>query len=371
MRAHADYVYRNRDDSLRVRLFQRETGRWDYDVFHPNGAIKTYSEGAGDDFATKRDAIAEAIYQYGKITPITVADAVADKTWYANQQRTTRAHATKKSPAQLDAEITEVLREHSFKRIASGRWIHRDVARSQGVPEDVVRRIYAAVQTAKRQGLYGGHMTDLIERSVGRKLLGNEYTVVARAKEHLGYDPPGGYGGPKPKGSAKEPPRVLLGGPRAESAAQIAARAEAVIKDVLSRRKHPTFGWDESNDGKDRALLRQAADELDVAADLYEEAGTRIRAGTLHERAKQAREGHYGVLDTYGHATKKSTLVGTAVPGKYAKYVTTPALAAIYPRDVECPRCGVGVGELCRAPKSKSGHMHHDVHVARRNVGRR
>ena len=109
MRAHADYVYRNRDDSLRVRLFQRETGRWDYDVFHPNGAIKTYSEGAGDNFATKRDALAEAIYQYGKLTPITTTGAIADKAWYAKQQQTTQGHATKKSPAQLDREIKRAL----------------------------------------------------------------------------------------------------------------------------------------------------------------------------------------------------------------------------------------------------------------------
>ena len=215
------------------------------------------------------------------------------------------ASPTKKTASQLDREIAEALAYRAPKK-PPGRWIHGDVARSRGVPEDVVRRIYAvAVQTAKRQGLHGGHMADLVERSVGRKLLGNEYTVATRAKEHLDYDPPGGYGGPKPKGSAKEPPRVPFGDPKVESAAQLASRAEAVIKDVLRRRKHPTFGWDESNDGKDRALLRQAADELDVAADLFEVAGAGIRAGTLHERAKKAREGNYGVLDTYGHATKK------------------------------------------------------------------
>lgn len=216
----------------------------------------------------------------------------------------------KKTARQLDHEIAQAL-GHSTRKTASttARWIHRDVARSQGVPEDVVRRIYAAVQTAKRQGLYGGHAADLVERSVGRKLVGNEYTVAARAKDHLGYDPPGGYGGPKPTGSAKEPPRVRLEGPKAESALQIAARAEAVVKDVLRRRKHPTFGWDTSNDSKDRALLRQAADDLDVAADIFEEAGAGIRAGTLHERARHARQGTYGLLDTYGHATKKSSLI--------------------------------------------------------------
>ena len=187
----------------------------------------------------------------------------------------------------------------------TGRWNHRDVARSHDVPdEDVVRRIYAAVQTAKRQGLYGGHMADLIERSVGRRLVGGEYAVAALARKHLKYDPPGGYSGPKPKGAAKEPPRAVNDDPKIKHAfgraARLIASADATIKDVLRRRKHPSFGWDESNDSKDRELLRQAADELDVAADLYEEAGAGVGAGTLHERARYARRGDYRLLAAYG-----------------------------------------------------------------------
>jgi hypothetical protein len=212
-----------------------------------------------------------------------------------------------KSARQLDREIAQALAAHSTRKtegstppLTTGRWVHRAVAKSLGVPEDIVRRIYAAVQTAKRQGLYGGHMADLSERSVGRKLVGAEYTVYARAKEHLGYDPPGGYGGPKPTGSAKEPPRAKYGDPKIESASQIVGSAEVTIKNVLGRRKHPSFGWDESNDTQDRALLRQAADELDVAADLYEEAGAGVRAGTLHERARHARRGAYRLLAAYG-----------------------------------------------------------------------
>ena len=179
------------------------------------------------------------------------------------------------------------------------RWDHRTIAQRHDVPEDVVRRIYAAVQTAKRQGLYGGHMADLIERRVGRKLIGGEYTVAARAKEHLGYDPPGGYQGPAPKGSAKTPPRAKYGDPKIERASRFVAIADTIIKDVLRRRRHPRFGWDETNDSKDRALLRQAADELEVAADLYEEAGAGVRAGTLHERARLARQGSYRLLAIY------------------------------------------------------------------------
>ena len=188
-------------------------------------------------------------------------------------------------------------RHHATRKTespATGRWIHRDVARRHDVPEDVVRRIYAAVQIAKRQDLYGGYMADLVERSVGRKLVGQEYTVYSRAKEHLGYDPPGGYGGPKPRGSAKEPPRVKYDDPKVQTASGIVSSADRTIKAVLGRVAHS--GW---NEAKDRELLRQAADELDVAADLNEEAGARVRAGTLRERARHARSGYYKLLASY------------------------------------------------------------------------
>ena len=204
----------------------------------------------------------------------------------------------KKTPAQLDREIAEALKRApgSDRRhhATVGRWIHRAVAGHHDVPEDVVRRIYAAVQTAKRQGLHGGYLADLVERSVGRRLVGAEYNVNARAKEHLNYDPPGGYQGPRPKGSAKEPPRVKYDDLKVRTAAPIVSSAERTIKAVLGRIAHS--GWDEA---KDRELLRQAADELDVAADLMEEAGARVRAGTLRERAKHARQGHYKLLAAY------------------------------------------------------------------------
>ena len=208
----------------------------------------------------------------------------------------------RKSPTQLDREIAEALskkprrsrQHHATMASTPGRWNHRSVAQRYGVPEDVVRRIYAAVQTAKRQGLYGGHMADLSERSVGRKLVGGEYTVYTQAKKHLSYDPPGGYSGPKPKGSAKEPPRATYDDPKVRTASPIISDAERSIKSVLGRIAHS--GWDEA---KDRVLLRKAADELDVAADLLEEAGAYVRAGTLRERAKYARQGHYKLLITY------------------------------------------------------------------------
>lgn len=224
----------------------------------------------------------------------------------------------KKTTAQLEREINESLRscnaacKHGHKHVgprhhltkkdtsaAKGRWSHRSIAQRLDVPEDVVRRIYATVQTAKRQGLSGGYLADIIEQNVGRKLRGGEYTVVARAKEHLGYDPAGGYGSPEPKAYAKRPPRPKYDDPRMERARQLTGRANLSIEDVLRRRKHPIFGWDASNDSGDRALLRHAADELDVAADLYEEAGAGVSAGTLHERARLARRGDYRMLSSY------------------------------------------------------------------------
>ena len=214
----------------------------------------------------------------------------------------------RKTAKQLDREITEALaraernRAHATAKVSptGGRWIHRTVATSHGVPEDAVRQIYAAVQTAKKQGLHGGYLADLIERRVGRRLAAGEYVVASKAREHLGYDPPGGYGGPKPTGSEREFPRARADDPKIERASRLVAQAGGVIKEVLNRRRHRTFGWDESNDSNDRALLRQVADELDVAADLYEGGGSHVHAGTLRKRATYARQGNYKMLDAYG-----------------------------------------------------------------------
>ena len=193
-------------------------------------------------------------------------------------------------------------RQHSTKTASasSGRWMHKDIARSHSVPEDVVRRIYASVQTAKKQGLYGGHAADLVERDVGRKLVGGEYDVYAKAKEHLSYDPPGGYSGPRPTGPAKEPPRAKYDDPKIERASRAVSQAERVIKYLLAKRKHRAFGWDWDKQAGDRTLLKNVADELDVAADLYEEAGAGVRAGTLRERARYARAADYARLESYG-----------------------------------------------------------------------
>lgn len=173
----------------------------------------------------------------------------------------------------------------------ASRWTHQSVARSFNVPEDVVRRIYAAVQTAKRQGLHGGYAVDLIERSVGRKLVGHEYDVAARVKEHLGYWPPGGYGGPKPRGAAKEPLRARYDDPKVEKASRLVTGADRIIKNLV--RPNLTLV------PLDYDLLRNAASDLEIAADLYEEAGAGVRAGTLRERARIARRGDTKLLAFY------------------------------------------------------------------------
>jgi hypothetical protein len=195
-----------------------------------------------------------------------------------------------KTAAQLDRDIA-----HALVGGPAKRWVHRIVAQKYGVPEDVVRRIYAAVQTAQKQGLRGGYAVDLVERMVGRRLINGEYAVEKRAREHLRYNPEGGYQGPAPRGEAAEPMRVhdekmVL------TARQLADRAELTIATVMSRLA--TQSWD---DRRDPALLQHAAGELDAAADAFEEAGPRfnVRAGTLRKRADLARKGHYRKLLTY------------------------------------------------------------------------
>jgi len=87
MRKHADYIYRNEDDSLRVRVYRSLSNRWDYDVFYANGDVETFSTEAGDDFATKRDAIAYADSQHGPLRAIAVEGNVVDDAWYRKQRR--------------------------------------------------------------------------------------------------------------------------------------------------------------------------------------------------------------------------------------------------------------------------------------------
>jgi len=175
------------------------------------------------------------------------------------------------------------------------RWIHKDVARRRHVAEDIVRRIYGAVQIAKRQRLHGGYTVDLIERSVGRNLTVYESNVAHLAREHLGYSsPPCGYGGPKPQGSAKEPSRAI-DQVKVNGAMRLVSEGDAIITDVLKRRKQST----RSRKPSFSALLNKAANILNVAARACARAGATIRAETLRERAKYARCADFDMLELY------------------------------------------------------------------------
>ncbi len=78
-----DYVYKNSDDSKRVKIFKRDTSlgvEWDFDLWSNSNVVKTYSVEAGDLFSTKRDAKLEASRMIGQlvsINPNTVTEG-----WY-------------------------------------------------------------------------------------------------------------------------------------------------------------------------------------------------------------------------------------------------------------------------------------------------
>ena len=65
-----DYVYKNRDDTVRIRIFKHSNRSWDYDVFTKDGKVTTYSSEAGDLFFTKGEAKKDAEQQYGKLVSL-------------------------------------------------------------------------------------------------------------------------------------------------------------------------------------------------------------------------------------------------------------------------------------------------------------
>lgn len=75
---HADLVFRNALDTRRCRVFRRESGRWDYDVFTKGrNDVETYSAEAGDDFATRAAAKWHALENTDatiEINPTTVTE---------------------------------------------------------------------------------------------------------------------------------------------------------------------------------------------------------------------------------------------------------------------------------------------------------
>jgi len=69
----SDYVYRNANDTQRVRILQRENGRWVFDVFSRDGAIEASSDYA-EDYGRKVDAKSAAVERVGSLTSIQVRE---------------------------------------------------------------------------------------------------------------------------------------------------------------------------------------------------------------------------------------------------------------------------------------------------------
>lgn len=70
-----DYIYHNASDTVRVRIFKRDHGAWDFDVFKRGGwnrprEVWTYSCEAGDYPRSKRDAKQIVEREFGALTSI-------------------------------------------------------------------------------------------------------------------------------------------------------------------------------------------------------------------------------------------------------------------------------------------------------------
>lgn len=74
----ADYIYKNKDDTIRIKILKHGASLWDYDVFNKNGDFETFSEEAGDIFSTKRAAKAWAEKEYGKLISLGNIEAVTE-----------------------------------------------------------------------------------------------------------------------------------------------------------------------------------------------------------------------------------------------------------------------------------------------------
>jgi hypothetical protein len=67
----SDYVYRNADDTVRVRIFQRRSDDaapwWDADLFFRDGSYATLSDIGGNMWLRKIDVKAQIERQYGPL----------------------------------------------------------------------------------------------------------------------------------------------------------------------------------------------------------------------------------------------------------------------------------------------------------------
>jgi len=66
---YSDWVYSNKDDNVRVKIFKRSAGWWDYDVFEKSkgGYSYTFSTEAADTFKTKKEALEWAKKEFGNL----------------------------------------------------------------------------------------------------------------------------------------------------------------------------------------------------------------------------------------------------------------------------------------------------------------
>lgn len=73
VRKHSDYLYKNPNDTIRIRL-TKKTGWWDYDVYEKSkgGYSYTYSVEAGDIFSTKKEALSDATRRFGNLKSINI-----------------------------------------------------------------------------------------------------------------------------------------------------------------------------------------------------------------------------------------------------------------------------------------------------------
>ncbi len=182
----------------------------------------------------------------------------------------------------------------------SKRWENAQMARKYGLTPQVTRTLFDAVKEAQTLGLHGGHYVDLVERRLGRRLYQNEFALVADAKRHLGYDPPGGYGGPKPH-DIFDRSKVV------EKKAELASALEwsAMPKKNRVEDAHNARGGTYRLTEDEKKALSEVADTWEVAADAFEEAGMSIQAGTLRKRAELARAYDIAAVIRYNPAKKK------------------------------------------------------------------
>lgn len=82
MSNRADYIYRDKGDQVRFKIFKRYNDHfgteWDYDVFVKRGDIETYSDIAGDYFRTKKEAKADIECVFGEIVSLGSIETVTE-----------------------------------------------------------------------------------------------------------------------------------------------------------------------------------------------------------------------------------------------------------------------------------------------------